>query len=251
MAVVCLASATGAPGVTTTSVGLAMFWPRDVVLVDVDRDAGQPILAGFLQGQDGGGRGMGAHAAAHREGRRLEPLTQVFHLIEDATVKRLFHPGFAHPAAAALFAPVWTDFTAALGELRGGFDIVLDAGRVGPGLPEPLLALADLLVLVVRSDLRSLAGLGGVIESVTERASLADTRVVLAVIGPQRPYSARDITAQFGHPVLVTLPWDPAAAEVLSDGATSTRRFMRSSLARSLQDAALTLLRATEVEQMP
>ncbi|NLT30578.1 MAG: hypothetical protein GXX86_09005 [Propionibacterium sp.] len=248
MAVVCLASATGAPGVTSTAVGLTMFWPRDVILIDIDRDAGRPILAGFLQGQDAGGRGMGAHTAAHREGRDLEPLAQVFRLIEDATVQRLFHPGFAHPAAAALFEPVWEEFAESLRGLRSGFDIVLDAGRVGPGLPDPVLALADLLVLVVRSDLRSLAGLGGVIEATTERASAVGTRVALLVVGPQRPYSSRDITAQFGQPVLVTLPWDPDAAAVLSDGATHTRRFIRSALARSLQDAGMTLLHATETE---
>lgn len=251
MAVVCLASATGAPGVTSTAVGLTMFWPRDVMLVDADRDAGQAVLAGFLQGQDAGGRGMGAHAAAHREGRPLEPLAQVFRLIDDATTQRLFHPGFAHPAAAALFDPVWPGFTRSLQELTTGFDIVLDAGRVGVGLPEPLLTIADLLVLVVRSDLRSLAGLRGVLGSLTERTAATRTRLALLVVGPGRPYPAGDITAQFGHPVLCTLPWAPAVAEVLSDGATSTRKFMRSALARALQDAALTLVRATEVEWLP
>ena len=34
MAVITLTSATGAPGVTTAALGLALTWPRDVLLVD-------------------------------------------------------------------------------------------------------------------------------------------------------------------------------------------------------------------------
>ena len=50
MAVIVLASASGAPGVTTTGLGLAMCWPRPVVLVDADPVGGSAILAGYLQG---------------------------------------------------------------------------------------------------------------------------------------------------------------------------------------------------------
>ena len=35
MAVICLTSASGSPGVTTTAVGLALCWPRPVLLVEV------------------------------------------------------------------------------------------------------------------------------------------------------------------------------------------------------------------------
>ena len=36
MAIVCLTSASGSPGVTTTAVGMAFSWPRPVLLVEAD-----------------------------------------------------------------------------------------------------------------------------------------------------------------------------------------------------------------------
>ena len=50
MAVIVLASASGAPGVTTTALGLAMTWSRPVVLVDADPVGGSAILAGYCRG---------------------------------------------------------------------------------------------------------------------------------------------------------------------------------------------------------
>lgn len=84
MAVIQLVSATGAPGVTTTALGLLSAWPADAVLVDLDRDGGQAILAGHLGGQDGAGRGMQSVAAAHRERREISLRDQTFRLFEDA-----------------------------------------------------------------------------------------------------------------------------------------------------------------------
>ena len=46
MAVVCLTSASGSPGVTATAVGLAFCWPRPVLLVEADPTGGSGILAG-------------------------------------------------------------------------------------------------------------------------------------------------------------------------------------------------------------
>ena len=40
MAIVCLASASGSPGVTTTAVGMAFSWPRPVLLVEADPTGG-------------------------------------------------------------------------------------------------------------------------------------------------------------------------------------------------------------------
>jgi len=40
MALIALASATGAPGVSTTALGLALNWPRPVVLVEADPNGG-------------------------------------------------------------------------------------------------------------------------------------------------------------------------------------------------------------------
>ena len=40
MAVIALASASGSPGVTTTALGLALLWPRPVLLVEADPTGG-------------------------------------------------------------------------------------------------------------------------------------------------------------------------------------------------------------------
>ena len=47
MAVVCLTSASGSPGVTTTAVGIAFCWPRPVLLVEADPTGGSGVLAGI------------------------------------------------------------------------------------------------------------------------------------------------------------------------------------------------------------
>lgn len=249
MAVVCLTSATGAPGVTTTALGLLGSWPRDVVLLDADRDAGRAVLAGFLRGQDAGGRGLGSVAAAHRERRSVSLLDEAFPIVDDPHISRLFIPGFAHPSAVALFGPVWPDLAQGIADLNRGYDVLLDAGRVGSGLPEPLLDVTDMLLVIVRSDLRSLAALGGVVGPLADHAERRMMRRGLIVVGAGRPYDISDISAQFGWPVLASIPWDPTNAAVLSDGADG-RRFERTALRRGMVDAASELARMSAMERV-
>ena len=45
-----VASVSGSLGVTTLSVGLALTWPRPVVLVEADPSGGSAILAGYCTG---------------------------------------------------------------------------------------------------------------------------------------------------------------------------------------------------------
>lgn len=45
-----VASGSGSLGVTTLSVGLALTWPRPVVLVEADPAGGSAILAGYCTG---------------------------------------------------------------------------------------------------------------------------------------------------------------------------------------------------------
>ena len=54
MAILLLTSAGGSPGVTTLAVGLALTWPRPVLLADCDPGAHQSILAGYLAGTSSG-----------------------------------------------------------------------------------------------------------------------------------------------------------------------------------------------------
>ena len=67
MAILLLASTGGSPGVTTLAVGLALTWPRPVLLADCDPGAHQAILAGYLGGRSTGGKGLLRVAEAHRD----------------------------------------------------------------------------------------------------------------------------------------------------------------------------------------
>ena len=50
MAMIALASASGSPGVTTTALGLALLWPRPILLVEADPTGGSGLLAGYFRG---------------------------------------------------------------------------------------------------------------------------------------------------------------------------------------------------------
>ena len=109
MSLIVCCSITGAPGVTTTALGLSLTWPRNVLLLDADRDPAQTIPAGYLRGVDLGGRGIGALLQAHRERRGVldELLSQSVALQEHPTWSRRFVPGFSQPGTPLVFDPVW------------------------------------------------------------------------------------------------------------------------------------------------
>src|SRR3954453_14755872 len=72
MAILLLTSTGGSPGVTTLAVGLALTWPRPILLADCDPGAHQAILAGYLTGRSAGGKGLLRVAEAHRDRRPLQ-----------------------------------------------------------------------------------------------------------------------------------------------------------------------------------
>lgn len=112
-----------------------------------------------------------------------------------------------------------------------GVDVLVDAGRISvTGLPLGLLSAADAVLVGVRSSLRSLAAARIHLTTLDDqlRAMPTPRPAALAVIGPDRPYSTREISAQFGKATWVEQTWDPKAATVLSDGADEPRRFHES-----------------------
>ena len=235
MAVLVLCSATGSPGVTTTALGLALGWPRDVLLADCDRDPSQAVQAGYLRGMDHGGRGLMALAQVHREGAALatEVWRQALPLTSGEDTRRRFLPGFASAGASRLFEHVWGALGEAFESLdEGGTDVLVDAGRVSPhGLPLGLLTVADAVLLTTRTGLRALAGVRIHLSTLADqvRALPSARDVGLVVVGPGRPYGSGEIAAQFGVPCWAEVGWDPRSAGVLSDGDPEPRRFRDSS----------------------
>jgi len=223
MAVFTLTSATGAPGVTTTALGLALAWPRDVVLVDADRAASQSLLAGYLNDVPAGGRGLTSLTALWRDGVDLasdlpKHMVTLPHTNTKATQQRWFIPGFAKPGSSGLFEPVWPELMDALAGLdRSQTDVIIDAGRWGPqGLPPAVTAGSRWLGVVTRSALPALATLRLYLPDVMAAAASSCTTGLL-VVGPGAPYSAREIAEHFDCPA-DELPWQPEDAAHLSDG---------------------------------
>ncbi len=239
MAVIALTSASGSPGVTTTAVGLALSWPRPVVLVEADPTGGSPVLAGFFRGTLAPARGLIDLALAYREGRLEAALPQVLLPIPGHDAWLL--PGVRGHVQARSLSPVWEPLAQALRDLdRTGQDVIVDAGRLGlTGSPEAVLYGADLTLLVMRTDLVALSGAKSWAHTLAEQSLTVGAGATLGVllVGERRPYAAADVAKVMSLPVVASLAWDPAAAAVFSDGASPPRRFDTGPLVRSLRAA--------------
>lgn len=252
MAILTLTSCSGAPGVTTLAVGLALTWPRPVLLADCDPGAHQAVLAGYLTGQSPRGKGLLRVAEAHRDRRPLREVVidQCLPLTEEEHHRRLFLPGFTRPGSAAHFAAVWPELAETfdrLGDVE--VDVIVDAGRmVAGGLPPALAERSALTAVVLGSSLRSVMAACVQLPALQEgvRADAATGSTGLVLVGPGQPYGAGEIGTALGMEVLAQLPHDPAAAAHFSDGAPQTRRFASAPLVRALGGAASTLAGALQ-----
>lgn len=240
MAVIVLASASGSPGVTTCALGLALVWPRPVVLVDADPVGGSAVLAGYCRGTVAHNDAMVQLALAHRDGRLGEVLPGVLMQLPGTQVS--FLPGPRSHAQAASLVELWPALAVELRQLqRTGLDVLVDAGRLGMRhSPAGLVAAADVGVLVVRSDLPGLAaGRQWCAEWLAAARDGSGAGSVFGlVVGAGRPYSAQDVRRTLQLPTVECVAWDPDAAAVLSTGARGSRRLGSSGLLKSLGSVA-------------
>lgn len=241
MAIVLVTSASGAPGVTSTAVGLALVWPSTVMLADCDRTPAQAVLAGYLRGTDASGIGLTGLARAHREGRPLaQAIANETIPLAMGEVRRTFLPGFATPGAAQLFSQAWAGLGDAFDALsRAGVDVIVDVGRIGPQGPPPgLLTHADSVLVVTRTNLPALSGLRlhlPVLTDSLERLRGTVTGLGIVLVGEGQPYSSKEISDLLGSPVAGALPYDATAAAVLGEGTDEPRRYGDSRYIRSLR----------------
>ena len=161
MSVVALTSARGAPGVTTTALALVSAWElarpgRRVLLVDAD-PAGSGVLTGPLRTGVPDSAGISLLAAARLPLSVEQVIGCAVALDEGST--RMVLPGVADPMQARPLAATWSALVDVARDLSGhGVDVVVDAGRLGHRHePTPWLSQADLLAVVVRGDLASVA----------------------------------------------------------------------------------------------
>lgn len=250
MAVIALASAKGAPGVTTTALALTLTWPRPALLVEADL-AGSSILSGYFRGYVPHDRGLRQLAILHSHGEFDQRLTeQLIHLGDSDSTMR-FLPGIAGARHVPALMNLWSDLTRYLVSLdRGGIDVIVDLGRLaGAGDPrEVLLKLSDQVLLCTSSRMpdilvtREMARV-----HVPEDPAVRElSNMSLLVIGGGRPYSTSEIATAIGLANAGEIAWDPDTAEVFSVGAKPSRRYASSPFIRSLLPTIDTIGRRVE-----
>lgn len=221
MALITLVSAAGSPGVTTTALGLALTWPRPVLLVEADPTGGSGILAGYFRGLRDH-RGLVDLVMAHRSGLLADALPRIVLRVDDTDVSILVGSK-SHDQAPGL-SRLWEPLAGVLLDVSAaGQDVIVDAGRLGlASWPQPLAAHSDLTVLMSRSSLP------GLVAARSWAATLADDvlpghEARLLIVGEGRPYGATEASRTLGLPALGSIEWDPVRASVFSDGAAKPR----------------------------
>lgn len=238
MAVVTLTSASGSPGVTTTAVGLALSWPRPVLLIEADPTGGSGVLAGFFRGTLEYETGLIELALAPVP--VADALRDVVRPIAGSAAS--FIAGTRSHSQAGGLRELWEPLADALADLdTTGQDVIIDAGRLGlTGTPQPLLDSADLTLLMTRTTLPALAAA----RSWTDALGSATSRwrhPGLLLVGEGQPYRAGEVTKVLGVSVVASLADDPESAAVYHRGAPPPRHFETSPLARSLSAAVASI----------
>ncbi|GGK31517.1 hypothetical protein GCM10010124_25400 [Pilimelia terevasa] len=223
MAVIALCSAKGSPGVSLAALALTLSWPAPVVLAEAD-PAGGDALAGFLAGQVTADRGTAELAVANARGRLRDEFDSNLIDLAPPAERKLLLPGVASPVAAEVVADIGADLAdlfADLGRGRDATDVIVDCGRItAPHVLWPVIAAADLAVLVVRSTLPSLAhAQHGLAQLDAARADAVPVELLVMDDGPYVREAGRRLDA----PVLDVWPWAPRAARRLSFGGSLGR----------------------------
>ena len=170
-------------------------------------------------------------------------LAEVSERIEGTAVS--FVAGTRSHTQAPALRDLWQPLAEELSDLEStGQDVVVDAGRLGlAGAPEPLLASADLTLIVTRTTLPAISAVRSWADSI-QRGTLDWQQPAVLVIGEGQPYGVREVARALNSPVVAVLPDDPESAAVFSRGAQPPRKFETGPLARGLH-AAIAAIHST------
>lgn len=242
MAIIALTTAAGAPGCTTTALGLALTAAGPTLLVEAD-PAGSALSSGWFRGTPDPAHGLLNLALDTGEPVAAGVLRESV-LVDEGAERRILL-GLADPAQAATIEPWWSQIGAALHELdTAGYTVIVDLGRAHHRHAPTLLDHADLVLVVCRATLSSAVRshpLVAEIDAGLSARGLSD-RLGLAVIG-QADYSPTEVARALGAPLALRIPEDARTARVLSDGArlgtrAAERKFESSALMRSYRDGS-------------
>jgi len=243
-----VAAGKSAPGATTSAWALALTWPGELLVVDCD-PAGGDMAPGLLPGRVVADRGLLSWSAAARGGVPAMAAAAMFAAHAVALPERpqvWLVPGFTTATQSYSFTPqVWERLALALARSSTaiGRDSLVDAGRlVGDRAPWPVLRAADQVIVTVRPTVRSVHAAQDATQRL--RHELGDLAKVVALVVGDGPYSAGEVAAALALPLAGALPYDRAAAQVLSDGAAGERGLHRSPLLRAAGAVAREAVRA-------
>jgi MinD-like ATPase involved in chromosome partitioning or flagellar assembly len=209
MSLICLCSAHGSPGVTTTSVALAGVWPegRRVLMVEADPWGG--MLAARLGLSDH--PGLVSLAAAARHGLDGELVWRHAQRAADGVGVIVAPPSPEHARSA--LGDLVGRFAAWCGE-QDSVDVVADCGRLtSDPVSLPLLRHADRVLMVVRPTVDQLRPAALRVEALDGLGVEAS----LLLVG-DTPYGPDEVAESLGVPVAGSVVWDPSAAATLGGG---------------------------------
>lgn len=213
MSFIALVSAKGSPGVSTAALAFTLAWPAPTLLAECD-PAGGDLLSGYLAKYDlPTDRGVLPLASAALRGTAEEDFLGQLIDLDSPHRQRLVLPGITDPAQAASLSPAW----AHLGEFLSGLTqtVIVDCGRLTATHPPwPLLARADLVLLVLRpQSLRTVSPAVPALSRMRREFNDGNGHIGLMLVGGG--ISPREIARHLVTPVLARLPWDPPTAAAL------------------------------------
>ncbi|MFH8253036.1 hypothetical protein ACH3VR_21900 [Microbacterium sp. B2969] len=238
MAVIYLTSVSGSPGVTSATVGLALAWPRPVVLIEADIAKPSGILTGYLRGQVNLSHGLTPLSVQHQRGE-LTP-NAVMKQTVGLGPNKVLVPGFSNiNAAAGAGTSFWGGLGNALAAISAqGTDILIDGGRLGPRDDRAvLMQTADLVALVARPvipDFFAIRARRAEVGETLARVGHDDWMGLLLIDAHDEAFTDAEVSKAVQLPVLGRLANDPRAAAVFSVGAEPTAKTKKSALTRDL-----------------
>lgn len=237
MSVVCVTSAHGSPGVTTTALVLAATWPSHRRCLVVEADP----FGGVIAARYGIGDTPGLSSLAAGSRRSLDDDSLWLH----SQPLPGGVPVVVGAAALDEARAVLDDLAPALADWFTGHtdvDVIIDCGRVTHGAATgTLMGEADVVLVLTRPTLEQLRPAAWHVASLN--ASGLDSGLVL--VG-DRPYGPTEVTVALGTPPMAVVAWDPRAAAVLTGSRGAVRDLRRSRLVRSVSTLAQRLV--TEIE---
>lgn len=236
MAIIAHFSTHGAPGVTMSTLALALQWPRPVMLVEADTASPSSILAGFMRGRVVYERNMTQLANNMKKfGQtsktvfdQMIPLAQdPARFAEDKQYRKHLLPAFPSPRAATGHKAFWRDLLIATRafEKATGYDIFFDMGRITTRETErmALVTNADLAVAHLSATFIDTWAAQENIERIYQLMDEQGHPEGLCSVFHQSPavnFPAGELASLIpSAPLLTTLPHSPEAAAIFSHGA--------------------------------